>query len=147
MTTLPRRALVSMFAAFVLGACATGGGHGGNSAGDAERGRERPRPLAIRFDNNGRDRVHVYLVGDRREWLLGRVDPDSRTWLPLPVRSLMGEGGQLRLAVIPGQAPSLAAGRDARAVMTLVQPATAILDREWSFTHGQLVSMRPTAAR
>jgi len=29
--------------------------------------------LAIRFDNGERDYVRVYLVGEKREWLLGRV--------------------------------------------------------------------------
>ena len=145
MTTLPRRALVSMFAVLSLGACTT---HTRGPAGRTDGAEPmRVRPLSIRFMNESRERIHVYLVGERREWLLGRVEPGTVAWLALPTRSLTGEAGNLRLAVLAGSPPSLQAGREPGAVQSLAEPASAILEREWTFTHGQLVSLWPPGRR
>lgn len=141
MTTRPARALVSGFAILALGACTTPTIRPRSEEATPVRG----RPLSIRFMNESRERIHVYLVGERREWMLGRVEPGTVAWLALPTKSLTGEGGRLRLAVLAGAAASLQAGRDPRAVQSMIEPATAILEREWSFTQGQLVSLRPQA--
>ena len=143
MTTLPRRALVSMLAVLSLGACTT---HTGAHAAGREEA-ARGRPLSIRFMNESRDRIHVYLVGERREWLLGRVEPGTVAWLALPTRALTGDAGYVRLAVIAGAGPSLQAGREPRAVQSLAEPAAALLEREWSFGQGQLVSLWPQGRR
>ena len=145
MLTLRSRARVSSFAILALGACTA---H--TSAPRARSDEAAPvagRALSIRFLNESRDRIHVYLVGERREWLLGRVEPGTVAWLALPTKSMTGEGGRLRLAVLAASGPSLQAGRDPRAVQSMVQPATAILEREWSFAQGQLFSLLPQARR
>lgn len=142
MHALTRVTLVTSLAVLGLGACTT---HAGTIRGDAAP--VRGRPLSIRFMNEGRERIHVYLVGERREWLLGRVEPGAAAWLALPMRSLRGAEGNFRLAVLAGAPPSLQAGRDGRAVQSLVEPASAILDREWSFSQGRLVSLWPQGRR
>lgn len=145
MTTLPARTLVPVFAILALGACTT---HtGARPARVDEAAPVRGRPLSIRFANEGRERIHVYLVGERREWMLGRVEPGTVAWLAMPTKSLTGESARLRLAVLAGAAPSLQAGREPRAVQSMVQPASAILEREWSFAQGQLLSLWPGARR
>lgn len=141
MTTLRACALVSLPAILALGACSAHAN--GPRARMAEAAPVRGRPLSIRFMNESRDRIHVYLVGERREWMLGRVEPGTVAWLALPTKALTAEGHRLRLAVLAGEAPSLQAGREARAVQAMVQPATDILEREWTFAHGQLVSLWP----
>ena len=78
--------------------------------------------------------------------MLGRVEPGAVAWLALPMQSVRGEAGRLRLVVLAGAPPTLQAGRDPRAVQSMVQPATALLEREWSFAQGQLVSLRPQEA-
>jgi hypothetical protein len=142
MPTLPSPARVSLLAILALGAC--------TSRTIARAGPEEAAPVrgvGLRFLNEGRDRVHVYLVGERREWLLGRVEPGTTAWLAMPLHSMRGEAGRLRLAVLAGAPPTLQAGRDPRAVQSMVQPATALLEREWSFAQGQLVSLGPRQRR
>jgi hypothetical protein len=141
MTTARIRALVSLAATMTmtvaLGACA--------------RAASRPalegpppaeaHPLAIRFDNLGREYVHVYLIGERREWLLGRVEAGAIATLRIPAASLANESGRLRLAVIMGGRLTLRAARDPRAQLTIAQPASHILSQEWRFAQGQLTSL------
>jgi len=122
MTTPRTRAIVSFAAALTvtlgLGACARG---------PARAGLDRParaadRPLAIRFDNEGREHVHVYLVGEEREWLLGRVEPGARATLRVPNASLAGNPSFVRLAVLTGDRVTLQAARAARVTLTIAQP-------------------------
>ena len=141
--TRPRaRALRSLTAAMavplVLGACL-----GGPSrlAPDGPASLEA-RPHAIRFDNLGRERVHVYLVGQRREWLLGRVEPGAVATLRLPDESLADDPEFVQLAVVAGGHVSQRAAGDVRARLTIPQPASAILARQWRFSQGELTSPR-----
>ena len=141
--TRPRvRTLRSLTAAMavtlVFGACL---------GGPSRPGPEGPasleaRPHAIRFDNLAREHVHVYLVGQRREWLLGRVEPGGVATLRLPDESLADGPGFVQLAVLPGGHVSQRAARDARARLTIAQPASAILARQWKFSQGELTSPR-----
>ena len=102
------------------------------------------RALAIRFDNDARERVDVYLVGDRREWLLGRVDAGAVRTLRLPDASL--SSGFFRLAVIAGEHVTVQAARDPRAMFTISQPAAAIVSQQWKFAQGQLTPIRVPGA-
>jgi hypothetical protein len=139
MTTARIRARVSLAAtmavAVALGACAPS--HPGVEAPP----RAVARPLAIRFDNDARDYVHVYLVGERRQWLLGRVEAGAIAMLRIPAAALADEPGRLRLAVITGGRITLGAAREARAQLTIAQPASHILSQEWRFAQGQLTSV------
>lgn len=99
------------------------------------------RPLAIRFDNAAREHVHVYLIGERREWLLGRVEPGAIATLRIPEASLAGGSRFVRLAVITGERMTPQAARDPRATFTVPQPASAVMSQQWKFAHGQLTPL------
>ena len=139
MTTPRARTLVSLMAAMaaplLLGACA-GGATRPVAGGPAPV--EAPAQ-AIRFDNLAREHVHVYLVGQRREWLLGRVAPGAVATLRLP-EALAADPGFVQLAVLAGGQVSQRAARDVRARLTIAQPASALLARQWRFSQGELTS-------
>jgi hypothetical protein len=139
MTTPRARTLVSLIAAMaaplLFGACA-----GGASRPVAEGPTPAEAPAqAIRFDNLAREHVHVYLVGQRREWLLGRVAPGAVAALRLP-EELANDPGFVQLAVLAGGQVSQRAARDVRARLTIAQPASALLARQWRFSQGELTS-------
>jgi len=141
MTTPRTRAVVSLAATLtftlVLGAC----------AGASRSELEGPQPmgagsLTVRFENEAREHVHVYLVTDRREWLLGRVEPAAVATLRIPEGSLDGDSRFVRLAVLAGQPVSPRAALDPRATLTVTQPVSALLSQQWMFAQGQLTSLR-----
>ena len=99
-------------------------------------------PLAIRFTNDEREHVHVYLVGERRQWLLGRVAPGARATLRVPEAAFREGGGLAQLAVIAGGNATLSAARDARAMLTVAQPPSSLLSQRWTLAQGQLASLR-----
>ena len=90
-------------------------------------------PPSIRFDNDAPEYVHVYLVGLRREWLLGRVAPGARATLRVPQDALAEEEGPMRLAVLMGERITYRAATDVRTASALPRPAAEILSREWTF--------------
>jgi len=101
--------------------------------------------LSFRFDNEARDDVHVYLVGAKREWLLGRVAPGARATLRIPEDALAENPGFMRLAVLAGQHATLRAAAESRAAISMDQPATAIVSQRWTFSqtsaNGKLISL------
>lgn len=142
MTTPRTRTLVSLAAALTvtltLGGCAS---VGPRPALDASA--EAPPPT-VRFENDARDYVHVYLVGDRREWLLGRVGPGARANLRIPEEALSEDAGRMRLAVLVGERVTFRAGVDGRAASALPQSAAVILSRRWTFSpnaNGELIAL------
>lgn len=102
-----------------------------------------PVVLSIRFENEGRERVHVYLVGEQREWLLGGVEPGARTTLRVPEASLAGGQGWGRLVVVAGDRLAIRAMSDPRAMPTIQQPVAGLLTREWHVVQGQLLPRVP----
>lgn len=98
-------------------------------------------PPSIRFDNDAREHVHVYLVGEKREWLLGRVEAGAVAMLRIPEESLAGDPTFVRLVVIPGEGVTLRAARHARATPTLSQPLLDIVSQRWRFAQGSLTSL------
>jgi hypothetical protein len=90
-------------------------------------------PLAIRFDNTAHDYVHVYLVGEKREWFLGRVEIGARATLRIP-QDVLADTGPMRLAVLEGQPRTLQVAGDSRAATSLRQPIGAILSHRWTFS-------------
>ena len=146
MTTPRHHALVSLFAILALGACTTR--TIGPAALDAPApdsspaASPRPSRLTLRVDNQGRERIHVYLLGERRDWLLGPVEPGAIALLTVPARALTESRGNVRLAAIPGGHLTMQAGRDARAVVALGQPAGTLPGQRWVFAQGQLTPLQ-----
>jgi hypothetical protein len=101
---------------------------------------------ALRFDNEGRDRVDVYLVGETRAWRIGRLEPGQARWLSVP-RDIPGsDRGRLQLVVLANATASVDPMRDPRAVMTIRQPLGALAGQQWSFAQGQLKTLPATGA-
>ena len=98
--------------------------------------------LSVRFDNDSRESVDVYLIGEKREWMLGRVAPGAVASLRLPEEAFVQGETMVRLAVLAGERLTLAAARDPRAVFTVTQPASAIVTQRWTFTKGNLISLQ-----
>jgi hypothetical protein len=101
-------------------------------------------PPSVRFDNDSRDYVQVYLVGLRREWLLGRATPGARATLRIPEEALAEDAGQMRIAVVPGTHTFERAALDERASSALPRPIAEILGQRWTFsqkpTYGELTA-------
>jgi hypothetical protein len=141
MTTRRTRAIVSLAAGLsltlALGACVR------EPARPALSGPESvaPPPLTIRFDNGAREHVHVYLIGEKGEWLLGRVETGARRALTIPAALRTGSEELVQLAVITGERPTQQAARHPRAMITLALPASEIVSQRWMLTQGQLASL------
>jgi hypothetical protein len=145
MTTPRTRSLVSLAAALtltmVLGGCASAPSH---HVADASVPADEPPP-AVHFDNDSRDYVQVYLVGIRREWLLGRAAPGARVTLRIPQEALAEDAGQMRIAVLAGNHLAQQAANDSRASSALPRPMAEILGQQWTFsqrpTYGELTAL------
>ena len=128
--------VISLAATVALGACArnpTPSTSGGTPA-PTEQG------ATIRFVNEAESYVDVYLVGETRQWWLGRVAPGARTTLRVSNEALTMTSGYLRLAVLAGAALTVQAARDARATLTIAQPGQSLLDQRWTFRQSQLTA-------
>jgi hypothetical protein len=95
-------------------------------------------PLAIRFDNLGLERVDVYLIGGKREWVLGRVEPGAIATLRIPEGAFSDGSKFVRLAVIANEPVTFQAARNPRAKLTIALPPSEILSQQWSFSQGEL---------
>ncbi|MGQ0648108.1 MAG: hypothetical protein ACT4P7_11085 [Gemmatimonadaceae bacterium] len=135
MFTQPIRTLVSLIAtttvALAPGACA-------RAPFGSSLDRPTPASRVIRFDNESGERVHVYLIGEQSQWLLGRVDPGAIATLRIPEASLARNMGFVRLAVLADQRITLQAADDPHASSTIAQPMSAILSHQWRFAQGQV---------
>ena len=87
----------------------------------------------IRFENEAQTYVDVYLVGERREWRLGRVEPGARVMLRLPEQALGASPGFVQLAVLVNAPFTLQAAHDPRATITIAQPLSDLLSQQWAF--------------
>lgn len=94
----------------------------------------------IRFVNEAETYVDVYLVGETREWWLGRVAPGARATLRIRDDALTATPGYLRLAVLAGARLTVQAARDPRATLTIAQPGQSLLDQRWTFRQSQVTS-------
>ena len=146
MTTPRFRSVVSLAAAltvaFTLAGCAAAPSRlASPGPGSTER-----TSRTVRFDNEARDYVHVYLIGEQREWLLGRVEAGARAMLRIPDEALAGDPRSMQLAVLTGERMTLRAADAARTATSIQQSAEAILSQRWSFSrvlaNGQLNSFR-----
>jgi hypothetical protein len=91
--------------------------------------------------------VHVHLIGEQREWMLGRVEPGARATLRLPAAALSTNPGFMRLAVLTGERATVRAARAPGALYTIAQPAAALLGQRWMFVQGQVMSLQPRPVR
>jgi hypothetical protein len=147
MTTPRIRTLVSFAAALTvtltLGACASA--PAGVARGDlAARGEA---PSVVRFENGAREAVRVYLIGEQREWMLGRVEPGARATLRIPDDALAGNTQSMRLAVLSGEHVTLRAAGEGDAAISMVQPASVLTSQRWTFSQvptasGQLIALK-----
>lgn len=140
MTTSSRRAFVSIAATIAitlaLGACVRASSHSVPDLISTDAG-----PLTIRFDNLGVDRVDVYLIGEKREWVLGRVEPGAIASLRIPEGAFADGSKFVRLAVIANEPVTFQAVRNPRAKLTMALPRSAIMSQRWSFSQGDLTSV------
>ena len=134
MTTPRTRSLVSFAAALTVALAPAGCANTPSRLAAGGGARIDELLPAIRFDNGARDYVHVYLVGEKRQWLLGRVEVGARASLRIPPDALADDAGLMRLAVLEGQRMTSHAMGDARAATTIRQPMSAILSQRWMFS-------------
>ena len=127
----------------VLGACA--GGASPVTSGGVVVTPERP--LAIDFENEAETYVDVYLIGEKREWWLGRLAAGARGTLRIREEALTTESGFLKLAVLADAPRTLQAARDPRATFSLTEPASRLLAQRWTFTKTPLASPEIFGAR
>jgi hypothetical protein len=141
MTTIRSRSLVSLAAALTLTVAL-----GGCAGNPTHRALNDPAPVAakpatIRFQNEARQYVHVYLVGQNREWLLGRVEPGARTTLRIPADAMTDDTWQMQLAVVAGGRVTMQVASQPGAQVTIAQSAGQLLAQKWTFsqalTNGQ----------
>jgi hypothetical protein len=140
MTTSGKRAFVSIAPIIItlaLGACV----HASSRSVQDPLTSRYAGLLTIRFDNTAGERVDVYLIGAKREWVLGRVEPGAIASLRIPEEALAEGSTFVRLAVIAGEPLTFAAARNPRARLTAAQPASSILSQQWTFSHGELTSL------
>ena len=127
----------------VLGACA--GGPSTVTWGGAVVTPERP--LTIAFQNEAETYVDVYLIGEKREWWLGRLAPGARATLRIRAEALTTESGFLKLAVLADAPRSLQAARDPRAIFSLAEPASQLLAQRWTVRKTPLAAPEIFGAR
>src|SRR5438128_275634 len=95
--------------------------------------------LAVRFDNDAQTYVDVYLIGDKREWWLGRVAPGAHATLRIPKAATPAMAAAfMKIAVLEGKSLSMDAARDPHATITIAQPAFELLSQRWTFSQRQL---------
>jgi len=134
MTTIHSRSLVSIAAGLTLtlalGACAS------NSARSAlnDPAHAAAQPVSIRFQNDARQYVHIYLVGQNRQWMLGRVEPGARATLRVPEDAISNDTWDMQLAVVAGDRVTMRVASAPGAQVTIAQPAGQLLAQKWTFT-------------
>ena len=142
MITLCRRAFVSIAAAMTMSLAPVACASAPSRPVASQPISTVDELLSIRFDNPSRETVDVYLIGTKREWRLGRVAPGAVTTLRLPDEAFAEGSMMVRLAVLAGERVTFEAARDPHAVLTVAQPASEILSQRWTFSQGNLMSLR-----
>lgn len=101
-----------------------------------------PSARTITFHNKSADRIQVYLVGDRENWLLGRLEPLETAHLRLPESTSAVADEGVVLAVLPGWSRSLAPRTDRRVALSMRERGSNLADVDWVFVNGQLYGGR-----
>ena len=126
---------------FALGGCASGSALVTSSAPSITP----EASVTILFDNATQSYVDVYLIGQQRQWRLGRVEAGVRAALRIPESALTAPGF-VRLAVLDGAPLSLEPSRDPRALLTLAQPRSQLTAQRWTFSKFQFASLQIVGA-
>jgi hypothetical protein len=137
--------VVSMIVTNVLTAC--GGGRSSLASDDPAAAVAAAVSPTIAFDNDAREHVQVYLVSDKRQWYLGRVEPGARRTLRVPDEAALTSPQRLQLAVMVGQPITPHVSGDPRAMFTISQPAAGLFSQDWSIAQGQLIAAPIRRAR
>lgn len=106
-------------------------------AGGAASGELAPG-ATITFHNQGRDRIQVYLVGEKEEWLIGRLEPLETARLALPQFGFVTASRAVSVAVVPGWFTNLQARHEPRAAFSIDECTENLPGQEWRFVNGQL---------
>jgi hypothetical protein len=93
---------------------------------------------AIIFQNQGHDRIQVYLIGQREERLLGRLEPLETARLQLPQWVFDGAPESVILAVIPGWSKDLRPSHNTAGTFSIKEFKDNLPGEAWSFVAGQL---------
>lgn len=145
MFTTHMRATVALLGFLAIHGCARAVQQGEVRALQGDR-IEGDRSESLRFDNAGRDRVDIYLVGETRSWRIGRLEPGQARWLTLPREIAPSDRARLQMVVLANAPLTVDPRRVPRAVTTLLQPVGALAAQRWSFTQGQLSALRMDGA-
>lgn len=97
-----------------------------------------PSGPTITFRNQDRDRVQVYLVGEKQDWLIGRLESMETAHLPLPELGLAATTQPVALVVVPGWARNLRPRQDPHATVSINEISDNLPGEEWIFAAGQL---------
>jgi hypothetical protein len=127
--------LVTLCAVLSLGGCARS-----SNIRATELAPSSAVPSTLQFDNQGRDRVDVYLVGETRSWRIGRLEPGQARLLALPKDIPATDLPRLQLAVLANAPMTVDPRRDPRALTTLRQPVAALMGQRWGYALGQLTT-------
>lgn len=140
MIGMTARALVAPFVILVGASMLEGCASAATRAAPVDVVRERAESL--RFDNEGRDRLDIYLVGETRSWRLGRLEPGQARWLRVPGNLSPNELSRMQLVVLTNADVTLSPTNDPRAVTTIRQPVFVLAGQRWAFADGQLKGVR-----
>jgi hypothetical protein len=134
MTTPRNRSLVSFAAVLTVALTLAGCASAPVRLASDEPAVTEELPVSIPFENAARNYVHVYLVGQKREWFLGRVEIGARATLRIPDEALAEDAGPMRLAVLEGQRMTGRVAIDPHATTMLTLPVEAIVSQKWTFS-------------
>ena len=135
------RGVSTLAACLLIASCALPG---------ANSTRQTAPSATITFRNEGRDRIQVYLVGEKQDWLIGRLEPLQTARLPLPEFGFASASQTVTLTVVPGWSGNAQPRRDPRAAVSIDQVSDNLPGEEWIFLNGQLqgpVQAGPRALR
>lgn len=105
-----------------------------------------PTAATLTFRNESRERIYVYIIEEKEERLLGRLEQLETLRLRLPERSSGGAAAMVRIAVVVGAASRMQASRDGRAVLSIQLPMQSLAGQNMAFVGGQLAGPWSTRA-
>jgi hypothetical protein len=93
----------------------------------------------ITFRNQMAMPIQVYLVGEKSECLLGRLEPFETARLRLRASSCDGMSASVILVVVPGWSRTFDARHHPAGVQSLKEPSERMSGETWAFVNGQIM--------